>query len=86
MLGERRIIHYPQKRIIGLYEMDMATIQQYFSIGSSTSAKWLNDDEFVYLSTKSGVNQIWKKTLSTGKEEQLTFFGERVWSVHVSDG
>lgn len=51
----------------------MATIQQYFSIGSSTSAKWLNDDEFVYLSTKSGVNQIWKKTLSTGKEEQLTF-------------
>ena len=64
----------------------MATIQQYFSIGSSTSAKWLNDDEFVYLSTKSGVNQIWKKTLSTGKEEQLTFFGERVWSVHVSDG
>ena len=64
----------------------MATIQQYFSIGSSTSAKWLNDDEFVYLSTKSGVNQIWKKTLSTGREEQLTFFGERVWSVHVSDG
>lgn len=64
----------------------MATIQQYFSIGSSTSAKWLNDDEFVYLSTKSGVNQIWKKSLSTGKEEQLTFFGERVWSVHVSDG
>ena len=24
-LGERRIIHYPQKRIIGLYVLDMAT-------------------------------------------------------------
>ena len=24
MLGERRIIHYPQKRIIGLYVADMA--------------------------------------------------------------
>ena len=62
----------------------MATIQQYFSIGSCTSARWLTADEFVYLSTQSGVNQIWKKTLATGKEEQLTFFEERVWSIQVS--
>lgn len=52
----------------------MATIQQYFSIGSCTSARWLTADEFVYLSTQSGVNQIWKKSLATSKEEQLTFF------------
>ena len=62
----------------------MATIQQYFSIGSCTSARWLTADEFVYLSTQSGVNQIWKKSLATSKEEQLTFFEERVWSIHVS--
>ena len=64
----------------------MATINQYFSIGSCSAARWLSEDAFVYLSTKSGVNQIWEKNLCTGEERQRTFFEERVWSLHTHQG
>ena len=64
----------------------MATIQQYFSIGSCSSARWLANDSFVYLSTKSGVNQIWEKSLVTGEEKQRTFYNERVWGLHTYQG
>ncbi len=63
----------------------MSTIKQYFTVGSSTNAQWIDEDSFVYLSTDSGVNQIWKKTLSTGEVKQLTFFSERVWSLHTAN-
>lgn len=64
----------------------MATIQQYFSIGSCSSARWLTNDSFVYLSTQSGVNQIWEKSLVTGEEKQRTFYNERVWGLHTYQG
>ena len=59
----------------------MATIQQYFSIGSASSAKWLNEESFIYNSNKSGVNQIWERSLKTGEDKQRTFFSERIWTV-----
>lgn len=62
----------------------MATVNQYFNIGACTSARWVDENHFVFLSTKSGVNQIWEKDLQTGKEEQKTFFNERVWSLYVN--
>ena len=62
----------------------MATVNQYFNIGACTSARWIDENHFVFLSTKSGVNQIWEKDLQTGKEEQKTFFNERVWSLYVN--
>ncbi len=64
----------------------MATVNQYFNIGSCTSARWIDENSFVYLSTKSGVNQIWQKSLLTGEEEQKTFFNERVWNLYTSRG
>lgn len=57
----------------------MATIQQYYTIGSASSARWITEDSFVFLTNRSGVNQIWEKTLSTGEEKQRTFSKERVW-------
>lgn len=64
----------------------MGTINQYFNIGSSTSGRWLTEDSFVFLSTRSGVNQIWEKNISTGEEVQRTFFKERVWNMTVKNG
>ena len=64
----------------------MATINQYFTIGSCSSARWLDEESFVYLSNKSGVNQIWQKSLVTGEDVQKTFFNERVWSLSVNQG
>ena len=61
----------------------MATINQYYSIGSTSGARWLDDDHIVFLTNRSGVNQIWEKCLSTGEEKQLTFFSERVGGIHV---
>lgn len=64
----------------------MATINQFYNIGSCSSAKWLSEDSFAFLSNRSGVNQIWEKNLSTGEEVQRTFFTERVWSFSVQRG
>ncbi len=62
----------------------MATIQQYYSIASSNNAKWLADGKFVFLSTESGVSQIWLGDAASGETRQLTFFKERVFSMSVS--
>lgn len=62
----------------------MATIQQYYSIASSSNGKWLANGEFVYLSTESGVSQIWLGNPAGGEAKQLTFFQERVFSMAVS--
>jgi len=64
----------------------MATIQQYFSIGSCIGARWLNEESFLFLSNRSGVNQVWKKDLKTGEEKQLTNYAERIGGVHIKDG
>lgn len=64
----------------------MATINQYFSIGSCSGARWLTEDSFLFLSNRSGVNQVWKKDLKTGEEKQLTNFAERIGGVHIKDG
>lgn len=63
----------------------MATIQQYFSIGSCLGARWFDEDSFLFLSNRSGVNQVWKKDLKTGEETQLTNFAERVGGIHIKD-
>lgn len=62
----------------------MSSITQYFSIPSSANARWLKQDEFLFLSTESGVNQIWKGSLLTGEKKQLTFFSDRVLSLYTS--
>ena len=62
----------------------MASIRQYFSIAASANASWLASGEFVYLSTESGVNQIWKADPRTGQTRQLTFFQERIFHMSVS--
>lgn len=64
----------------------MATIQQYFSIGSCIGARWLNEEIFLFLSNRSGVNQVWKKDLKTGEEKQLTNYAERIGGVHIKNG
>ena len=64
----------------------MATIQQYFSIGSCSGARWLTEDSFLFLSNRSGVNQVWKKDLTTGEETQLTNFTERIGGVYPKNG
>ena len=64
----------------------MATIQQYFSIGSCIAARWLTEDSFLFLSNRSGVNQVWKKDLTTGEETQLTNFTERIGGVYPKNG
>lgn len=64
----------------------MATIQQYFSIGSCIGARWLNEESFLFLSNRSGVNQVWKKDLKTGEEKQLTNYAERIGGVHIKNG
>ena len=61
----------------------MATIQQYFSIGSCSGARWLTEDSFLFLSNRSGVSQVWKKDLKTGEETQLTNYAERIGGVHI---
>ena len=62
----------------------MASIQQYYSIASAHNGKWLASGEFVYLSTESGVSQIWKANPKTGETQQLTFFQERVMKLYVT--
>ena len=62
----------------------MATIQQYYNIASSHNGKWLSNGDFVYLSTESGVSQIWEADPRTGETKQLTFFQERVLKLYVS--
>ena len=64
----------------------MATIQQYFSIGSCSGARWFNEDSFLFLSNRSGVSQVWKKDLKSGEETQLTNYTERIGGVHIKDG
>ena len=62
----------------------MATIQQYYSVASAHNGKWLASGEIVYLSTESGVSQIWKANPKTGETQQLTFFQERVMKLYVT--
>ena len=64
----------------------MATIQQYFSIGSCSGARWFNEDSFLFLSNRSGVNQVWKKDLTTGEETQLTNYTERIGGIYPKNG
>lgn len=62
----------------------MSNINNYYSISSCTGAKWLKGSKFAYVSTKSGVNQIWEGDIDTREERQLTFFNERIWRIAIA--
>lgn len=63
----------------------MANINHYYSINSCQRGQWTGPDSFIFLTNKSGVNQIWQKALSPDAQEvQRTFLTERVWSVSVA--
>jgi len=64
----------------------MPTIQQYYNICSSNNARWLTEDSFVFLSNRSGFNQIWEKRISTGEELQRTHMTDRVMGLYAKDG
>ena len=57
MLGERRIIHYPQKRIIGLYVLDMDYIKeklyQQLAIDYCCQVSDIKDDKIILQNMKS---------------------------------
>lgn len=61
----------------------MNIIDKYFKISSSRNPHWLGNEEIVFVSNKSGVNQIWKTRIG-GDPEQLTFFEERIWKLAVA--
>ena len=63
----------------------MANISNYYSISSCNGGQWTKWGGFAFLSTKSGVNQIWHKEASSNSEpQQVTFLTERVWRLAVA--
>ncbi|CUU01401.1 WD40-like Beta Propeller Repeat, partial [Candidatus Kryptobacter tengchongensis] len=55
------------------------TIEQYLNIRSASNPTISPDGKFIaYLTDVTGTNQVWKKGLTSGCPEQLTFFDERV--------
>jgi dipeptidyl aminopeptidase/acylaminoacyl peptidase len=59
----------------------MPKIEDYFKISVSHSGFMADENTLIYISDESGINQIYKKLLSTGQVVQLTFLKDRVWQI-----
>lgn len=60
----------------------MANLVNYYDIASCSGGKWTKDG-FIFIGSKSGSNQIWRKN-AEGKCEQVTFMPERVMAMSVA--
>ena len=86
-LGERRIIHYPQKRIIGLYVHDMAKSKKIDKDMGFRLKKARLDQKLTYdeLSEKSGVSSRYIKEIENhGNVPSLEKLGQLIRALHIS--
>lgn len=60
----------------------MANLVNYYDIASCSGGKWTKDG-FIFIGSKSGSNQIWRKN-AEGICEQVTFMPERVMAMSVA--
>ncbi|WP_040210424.1 S9 family peptidase [Clostridium polynesiense] len=61
----------------------MNQLEQYLSVENSGRGEWLDNENVVFINNKSGVPQIWQKSLSTGETRQRTFYSERIFRVQT---
>lgn len=64
----------------------MSDVKSFYSIPTSGSAVWLENDEIAFLNNSSGVSQIWKTDVKGSKPKQLTFLEERIWRLAGTPG
>ena len=58
----------------------MADIKAFYEVSTSTSGVFMKDGSFLFLSNKSGMNQVWRGRM--GEEPvQVTNLPDRVWSL-----
>lgn len=61
----------------------MADIKAFYEVSTSTSGVMMKDGSFLFLSNKSGMNQVWQGRV--GEEPvQRTHLPDRVWSLHAA--
>ena len=62
-------------------EAPVVSVEPYLRISAATSPVWLHDKRIAYLSTESGVAQVWVTDLKGSEPAPLTHFTERIWTL-----
>lgn len=61
----------------------MADIKAFYEVSTSTNGVFMKDGSFLFLSNRSGMNQVWQAR--AGEEPtQRTNLSDRVWSLHAA--
>lgn len=61
----------------------MADIKAYYEVPTSSSGVFLKDGSFLFLSNRSGMNQVWRGRMGEAPV-QYTDLEDRVWSLHAA--
>lgn len=61
----------------------MADIKAFYEVSTSANGVFMKDGSFLFLSNKSGMNQVWRGRV--GEEPvQVTNLPDRVWSLKAA--
>ena len=61
----------------------MADIKAFYEVSTSTNGVFMKDGSFLFLSNRSGMNQVWQGRAGEAPV-QRTDLGDRVWSLHAA--